>query len=185
MHRLFVAIRPPTFIRTHLLAIMGGIVGARWQNDDQLHITLRFIGEVDRHRADDIADSLENLRFTAFDIALSGLGYFDRKGQVDALWVGVQPRAPLAHLHHKIDRACIQAGLAPETRAYIPHITIARFGRTGGDVSPFIAHHAAFASAPFPVEQFILFESILGREGPAYHAIAHYPADDAGAQPFP
>src|SRR3546814_10503522 len=58
MHRLFVAIRPPAAIRKALLSIMGGVEGARWQSDDQLHLTLRFIGEVDRHRADDIAAAL-------------------------------------------------------------------------------------------------------------------------------
>src|SRR3546814_1235738 len=60
MHRLFVAIRPPSAIRKALLSIMGGVEGARWQSDDQLHLTLRFIGEVDRHRADDIARSEEH-----------------------------------------------------------------------------------------------------------------------------
>ncbi|MEC7933242.1 MAG: 2'-5' RNA ligase family protein, partial [Pseudomonadota bacterium] len=58
MHRLFVAIRPPAAIRSLLLSLSGGVEGARWQDDTQLHLTLRFIGEVDRHRANDIADLL-------------------------------------------------------------------------------------------------------------------------------
>mgnify|MGYP001113377463 CR=1 FL=1 len=57
-HRLFVALRPPRPIRARLIAAMHGISGARWQDDDQLHLTLRFIGEVDRHRAEDIAAAL-------------------------------------------------------------------------------------------------------------------------------
>ena len=55
MHRLFVALRPPVPVRDHLLDLMHGVEGARWQSDDQLHLTLRFIGEVDRHQASDIA----------------------------------------------------------------------------------------------------------------------------------
>ena len=54
MHRLFVALRLPPTTRSLLLAAMGGISGARWQSEDQLHLTLRFIGEVDRHLARDV-----------------------------------------------------------------------------------------------------------------------------------
>ncbi|MBL0915966.1 MAG: RNA 2',3'-cyclic phosphodiesterase, partial [Sphingopyxis sp.] len=57
-HRLFVALRPPHSIRLALIAAMHGISGARWQDDEQLHLTLRFIGEVDHHRAADIAAAL-------------------------------------------------------------------------------------------------------------------------------
>src|SRR3546814_10296472 len=64
MHRLFVAIRPPPAIRVRLLGLMHGIAGARWQDDDQLHLTLRFVGEVDRPQADDLADALGHIRFS-------------------------------------------------------------------------------------------------------------------------
>ena len=74
MHRLFVAIRPPAAIRAILLGAMGGISGARWQDEDQLHLTLRFIGEVDRHRADDVHAALGAVHQAPFEIALSGIG---------------------------------------------------------------------------------------------------------------
>src|SRR3546814_1414167 len=78
MHRLFVAIRPPSAIRKALLSIMGGVEGARWQSDDQLHLTLRFIGEVDRHRADDIAAALATVSGAPFTIRLSAAGALGR-----------------------------------------------------------------------------------------------------------
>ncbi|OAN57502.1 RNA 2',3'-cyclic phosphodiesterase [Sphingobium sp. TCM1] len=174
MHRLFVAIRPPAPIRSLLLSLMAGVPGARWQDDDQLHLTLRFIGEVERHQANDIADALAAIRFAPFDISLSGVGSFDRKGVADTLWAGVQPRDPLAQLHRKIDRACVSAGLAPEGRAYLPHITLARFGRAGGMVDAFLAAHAALASPPFPITGFSLFESRIGHGGARYEAVADY-----------
>jgi 2'-5' RNA ligase len=180
MHRLFVAIRPPAAIRSLLLSLATGIPGARWQDDDQLHLTLRFIGDVDRHRANDIADVLSAIRFAPFDISLSGVGSFDRKGVIDTLWAGVQPRDPLATLHKKIDRACISAGLPPEGRAYLPHVTIARFGRSGGLVDGFLAVHAGLASPPFPVEGFSLFESRIGHEGARYEAVADYGTGGSG-----
>ena len=84
MHRLFVAIRPPTPIRERLIASMGGISGARWQSDEQLHLTLRFIGEVDRHRADDIHAALGGIHQSPFELALNGIGVFDRRDRPEA-----------------------------------------------------------------------------------------------------
>ena len=174
MHRLFVALRPPADQRAWLRAQMSGVTGARWQDDDQLHITLRFIGAVDGPRAHDIADALRRVRFTALDLTIGGVGYFDRKGVVDTLWAGVGPREPLASLHRKVDRACVSVGLAPEQRAYIPHVTLARFARHGGDVEPFLARHAGLAGTPFCIDSFGLFESIIGHGGAAYHLVERY-----------
>jgi 2'-5' RNA ligase len=183
MHRLFVALRPPADTRARLLALMEGVEGARWQDDDQLHLTLRFIGEVDRHRANDIADALASIRVAPFDIALSGAGMFDRRGIIDTLWIGATPREPLAALHRKIDRACVAAGLPPEGRAYLPHVTVARFGRFGGDVAPFLARHAGFSAPPFRVDGFTLYESRTGHAGATYEAVAHYPTVSRPAEP--
>lgn len=180
MHRLFVAIRPPASHRAALCAIMGGVIGARWQSDAQLHLTLRFVGEVDRHRANDLVDALHAIRFAPFQAGIAGVGTFDRKGVVDSLWAGVEPRDPLASLHRKIDRACVAVGLPPEGRAYRPHITLARFGRSGGLLDPFLARHAALSSPPFTIDSFAIFESHLGHEGASYRPIAHF-----GAGPLP
>lgn len=177
MHRLFVAIRPPAIQRAWLRTHMTGVTGARWQDDDQLHITLRFIGEVDGPCAQDIADTLRNIRFAPLELTFQGVGQFDRKGMVDTLWAGVTPREPLTHLHRKVDRACVTLGLPPERRAYVPHITLARFGRHGGVVEPFLARHASLNGAPFRIDSFGLFESVIGHAGAAYHLIERYTAN--------
>lgn len=181
MHRLFVAIRPPSAILSNILAIMSGIEGARWQDDAQLHITLRYIGEVDRHKAQDIAVALGHIAFTPFEISLSGVGSFQRKGRIDSLWAGVIPPPPLEHLHRKVDRACIQCGLPPEGRAYLPHMTLARFGRVAGPADRFMARHAGLISAPFMVRDFCLFESELGQGGSTYQLIERYQAKEPRA----
>ena len=177
MHRLFVAIRPPADQRAALLDMQTGVEGARWQDDDQLHLTLRFIGEVDRPRANDLADALASIRFSAFETRLEGVGSFDRRGSVDALWVGARPRDVLEALHRKIDRICVRQGLPPDSRAYLPHVTLARFGRAGGFVAPFIARHAAFTGPPFKVSGFTLCESRLSAAGAHYEVIEIYHAD--------
>ncbi|HWV12998.1 MAG TPA: RNA 2',3'-cyclic phosphodiesterase [Sphingobium sp.] len=180
MHRLFAAIRPPEEIRTRLLSLMGGIAGARWQDDDQLHLTLRFIGNADRHQANDVAEALSSVRFSSFALCLAGLGQFERKGHAHTLWAAVQPQDALSQLHRKIDRACIVAGFPAEERAYLPHITLARFGRSGGTMESFIARHAALSSSHFTVNEFALFESHLTQSGAHYEIAATYPATSAG-----
>jgi len=177
MHRLFVALRPPAGVRAALLALMSGIRGARWQDDDQLHITLRFVGEVSRHQANDLADALDEIRFSPFQLALSGAGCFERKGHVHTLWAGVKPHDSLAQLHRKVDRACVTAGLSPDDRSYFPHVTLARFGRTAGPLDAFMALHAGLSSAPFTVSEFALYESHLSESSSTYHLIERYRAE--------
>lgn len=175
MHRLFVALRPPPALRRQLLGIMGGVPGARWQDDGQLHLTLRFIGEIDRHQADDVAAALATLRARPLCVALQGVGHFDRNGHGGALWAGVGPREPLAAFARKVDQALVRAGLPPERRAYLPHITLARLGRRAGDVQPFLAAHATLTSDPMTLDAFLLYESHLGSDGAMYEAVQHYP----------
>ncbi|MGE0774397.1 MAG: RNA 2',3'-cyclic phosphodiesterase [Sphingomonadaceae bacterium] len=174
MHRLFAALKPPPAMRDSLLALMGGIAHARWQAADQLHLTLRFIGEVDRHQAEDIAAALGSVRHPPFTLALDGIGQFDRKGRRDALWIGVTPQDPLKLLHNKIDRALQHVGIAPDNRTFLPHITIARFGRQSGDVGGFM-ETVAVPPVSCPITEFCLYESSLGSAGAVYDIIARYP----------
>lgn len=174
-HRLFVALRPPRVIREQLVAAMHGISAARWQSDDQLHLTLRFIGEVDRHRAEDIAAVLGNLHAPAIIARLAGVGLFERRGHPHTVWAGVEPQEPLGALHRKVDQLLARVGVAPDTRAFQPHITIARLNRATGPVAPFLALHSDLASAPFAFGHALLYESEMGRGGSRYHPVARYP----------
>jgi RNA 2',3'-cyclic 3'-phosphodiesterase len=173
MHRLFVGLRPPATIRAGLTASMGGVAGARWQSDDQLHLTLRFIGEVERPVAEDIATVLTGVRAPAPMVAIAGVGRFDT-----ALWAAVAPHDALAALHRKVDQAIVRVGLPPERRAYLPHVTLARLSRTAGaspEVARWCADHAGLASPAFALTHMILFESRLGHEGASYEPVERYP----------
>jgi len=175
MHRLFVAIRPPRPVREQLLALMGGVAGVRWQTEDQLHITLRFIGEVDRHIGSDIAAALGSIRHPPFEVSLSGIGTFGRRGQPGTLWAGLVPHEPLKALHKKVDQACVRAGVPPEGRAYHAHITLARLKRGSGSVQGMAETHAGLTSPPFLIDSIALFESTLAPEGAVYSLIERYP----------
>src|SRR5689334_12023836 len=124
MHRLFVAIRPPEHIRDLLIDAMDDGADFRWQLDEQLHLTLRFVGDVGRPMAEDLAAALAPIRSPRLELRIHGTGRFERRSS-GALWAGVEPKAPLAALAAKIERACQAAGLAPEPRAFHPHITLA------------------------------------------------------------
>jgi 2'-5' RNA ligase len=177
MFRLFAAIRPPADMRRSLLAAMGGVANARWQTDEQLHLTLRFIGEVDRHRAQDIAAALGSVHHARFELALDGVGQFDRKGRLDALWAGVTPHEPLKTLHNKIDQALARVGLEPESRAYLPHITLARFGRSAGPIGGLLTRSGGVSSPSYPISEFCLYESKLSHEGSIYTIVERYLLD--------
>ena len=175
MHRLFIAIRPPEHIRDLLIDAMDDSADFRWQEDEQLHLTLRFVGEVDRHVAADLTDVLSRVRAPRFEARIKGVGSFDHRG-AGALWAGVEPKEPLAALAAKLERACQAVGLEPERRAFHPHITLARWkGRRSREAEEFIAGRRALASEPFAVDEFILFESQLSRHGAHYEAVETYP----------
>jgi 2'-5' RNA ligase len=175
MHRLFVAIRPPRRIREILLGSMGGISGARWQSDDQLHLTLRFIGAVDRHRAGDVHAALGAIRQAQFDVALNGIGAFEKRGIPDAVWAGVTPHAPLKSLHKKVDAALGRVAIEPEQRAYLPHITLARLKPSSGSIGNLLEDAGGLTSPLFTVDAFALLESDLTSDRAVYTVIERYP----------
>ncbi|MGI8932236.1 MAG: RNA 2',3'-cyclic phosphodiesterase [Sphingomicrobium sp.] len=175
MHRLFVALRPPREIRSICLnSTADGPRGWAWQDESQLHVTLRYIGEVERPLAEDIAAMLSTLHARPVELGLRGVGFFDQ-GPRGVLFARAIPREPLAAIHSKIDRALIGVGLAPERRAFLPHITLARRRQDAADPAAWLETHAALAAPPVPVEELILYESRLGRSGAHYEPVANYP----------
>lgn len=174
MHRLFVAIRPPEPIRDLLIDAMDDNPDLRWVGEEQLHLTLRFIGEVERPVANDIVDALSAIRFPAFELRIAGIGHFERRSG-GAIWAAVEPKKPVADLASKVDRACVLAGLEPEHRALHPHITLARWkGRDSAAARFFETRNSDLSSSPFMVNEFTVFESHLSRHGPHHQAIATY-----------
>jgi 2'-5' RNA ligase len=178
-HRLFIGIRPPVPVRETLIDTMEALDGARWQDDEQLHLTLRFVGEVERPDANDLADALANIVWPPFELALQGVSHFERKGMPNAIWARVAPTPELEGLRAKVERVCDLAGHGRETRRFMPHITIARLNRRTGPIAPWLAHHSALGST-WQVDSFALFESHLRTSGAHYEQVAHYPLGRAG-----
>ncbi len=168
MIRLFVALDLPDSVRERLLALEGGVPGARWSNAGQLHLTLRFIGEVDESVARDIDDTLNTIRAPSFPLELSGVGEFGGRNP-RALWAGVKNNDALLHLQRKVETALQRIGLPPEPRKFSPHVTLARLKAAPREkVMQFLTHNSLFATGPFPVTQFTLFSSHPTPSGSIY-----------------
>lgn len=171
MPRLFVAIDPPDNIKKNLETMFFGIQGARWVPLDQLHLTTRFIGEVDGSMFLDIKQVLEEARIPPFDIRLKGVGHFPPRGKPRVIWVGLDNSDPLQMLRKKIDSALMKIGVEPEGRKYSPHITLARLKNTPlQKVTNFLAGNGLFSQDPFEVTEFVLYSSTLTRKG-AIHTV--------------
>ncbi len=178
MHRLFIGIRPPETVRDLLVDAMEGIEGARWVDEENLHLTLRFVGAVERPAANDLAAALGAIRWPRFSLRIDGIGHFTRKGAATALWARVPASGPLEGLRQKVESACEAAGLGRETRRFTPHVTLARLGRSSGPIGAWLAAFGNLHAEPWEVGEFILYESHLGQTGAFYEPVTVFGLGD-------
>ena len=108
-----------------MLLMQGGVPGARWQAREQMHMTLRFIGEVDGGDARALDDALAGIEAPAFELQLHGVGQFGNK-QPHALWAGLRKNEMLEHLQRKVDGAIRRVGQPKDAHKFMPHVTLAR-----------------------------------------------------------
>ena len=159
MPRLFTALEIPRDAALSLSLLRGGLPGARWIDVENYHLTLRFIGDVEGHMADEIADALDRVRRPAFSLTLSGVGAFGGK-KPHAVWAGVLPSPDLAALQAEIDRICQRLGLPADPRKFMPHVTLARLRNSSPvDVAGYLSARGNFAAMPFRVGRFVLMSS--------------------------
>lgn len=171
--RLFYALMPSPAIVEAVQPVMEGVSGARWQSAAQLHLTLRFVGDVTARIAGELADILPLQVAALPPVTFSGVGVFEGSNRrPNALWLRAAPKEPLAHLHRKLDRACQAVGLEPEKRAYIPHMTVARLGRDVDGVDRWVETQAGFSTPAMPFARCSLVESILTEAGSHYEELA-------------
>lgn len=176
MLRLFVALDLPDVAKSTLMSLCHGVPGAKWRRADQLHLTLRFIGEVDGAMARDVVDALGRIEAPAFDLTMRGLGHFGDARRLRVLWAGVEAEPALKRLQGKVARALQEVGLEDEHRKFHPHITLARLqGARMDDITRFECLSGGYPATPIPVDRFILYSSYLSGEGAIYTPEAVYP----------
>lgn len=174
MPRLFTGLELPAALAAELSLFRGGISGGRWIDPENYHLTLRFIGDIDRITAREIAASLGMIKRPAFTVTLAGLDYFggDRP---HAIVAKAQAASPLLDLQAEQERLLRRIGLAPEPRKFTPHVTLARLrGASPLAVADYLGHRG-FLTRKFDAARFVLFSSRDSVGGGPYQIEASYP----------
>jgi 2'-5' RNA ligase len=175
MMRLFVAINLPESICDDISETYEAIPGARWTPENQLHLTLRFIGDVNEDTAQTIDNSLRTIKFTPFTMQLQSVGYFPPRKEPRILWCGIAANENVIRLQKHIEHAVIAAGLPHADRKFHPHITVARLsGSPPQKLANFLSANSLFKTEPFLVSEFCLYSSVLKREGALHIKEAEY-----------
>jgi RNA 2',3'-cyclic 3'-phosphodiesterase len=171
MIRLFIAVELPPDIRLSIKDLGRGIPGARPLSEEQIHLTLRFIGEVESSLFQDIRECLFEVNNKPFSLRVSGVGHFPPRGTPKVIWAGVSPTEELVRLKKRVDTVLLTCGLGPEQRKFSPHITLARLRNSPIQrVSEFLAGNSFLQTPEFTVDSFHLFSSRLGKSG-ALHTL--------------
>ncbi len=173
--RLFVALDLPQHARARLRLLAAGMPGARWLDPATYHLTLRFLGEMPGHRAEELDHALAALRGRGFTLQLAGVGVAEKAGRPQALWAGVERNPHLDHLRTKVETAVTRVGFEPERRRFVPHVTVARLDNAPpGKLAEWVQANNLLRVDPIAVGHFTLFSSQLGKDGAVYTAEVEY-----------
>jgi RNA 2',3'-cyclic 3'-phosphodiesterase len=177
MLRLFAALPVPDPIADRVKPLQTGLDGAKWSPPENLHITLRFLGNVDERKAEDVDSELGAIRLSPFEIETKGIGHFGGDTP-HAMWLGVEPTPALLALNKACERACRRAGLVAEARAYTPHMTICYLPRLFPveRVMKFQSDRNLVKLPVWTADRFYLYASHTSANGPSrYTIMAEYP----------
>jgi 2'-5' RNA ligase len=168
MPRLFTAIEVPEEICEELHRLRMPLPGARWIKPESYHITLRFAGDIGNTEAREFVANLAMIEPDGFEIKLSGLGVFGGDDP-HTIFAAVEPRPEFEDLARAHEKAARNAGLSPDTRAFKPHVTLARLRHSSADaVARFLSRYGGYRSEPFFVARTLLMSSRPGVGGGPY-----------------
>ena len=175
MPRLFTALELPDPVVGQLALMRGGVVGARWLEPEDYHVTLRFIGDIDARTARDIDETLSDIRRPKALVSFEGLSWFGGD-KPRAIVAKVKAEPALMDLQAEQERRLRRTGIEPETRKYTPHVTLAYLRGVGqASVASYLAARGALFADSFTAERFVLYSSREGSGGGPYVVEAAYP----------
>ncbi len=177
--RLFVALMPPAAVRAELAAQAVPLPGVRWTPEENLHLTLRFIGDTEPHKQTRMEQALARVRVEPFILPVGDLGVFPSRGLAKVLWAGIGRGHPRLHqLRQQVDEALLSVDPVLDVRNFHPHFTLGRPGdeHEAKALARFLERHAQFEAPPFRVSEFCLMASDLppGRP-PVYQIVRRFP----------
>jgi 2'-5' RNA ligase len=175
MIRLFTAIEIPEQQRIRLGLLRAPLGGAKWVDPENMHITLRFAGDIEERVADAFADALGEIEIEPFRITIAGVGAFGGR-DTRVIWAGVEAGPELEALYRANERAARVAGLEPAPRGFKPHVTLARMrGARNSTAAQFLEENGALRMDPFTVTRFVLLSARPGVGGGPYGLEVAYP----------
>lgn len=177
--RLFVRLDLPPPCRDALTELMEPIEGVRWTRPEQLHLTLRFLGDVVADQAQRMVAALKTVRVEPFLLPIAGIGVFPPRGEPKVLWAGLgNAHTRLFQLRQRVDDALLSAGWTGELRSFEPHITVGRViqGERKA-IDAWLHRHRAFEGPPFRVASFELVASELNYGGPVHRVHTAFPLE--------
>lgn len=176
-HRVFVALHPSEPARAALAELADDLPRARWTPPEQIHLTLRFIGDLSDAELDAAREALAGVRVEPFPLGVEAVGFFPPRGQPNVVWAGVGGGHPRLHqLRQQVDDRLLAAGVPFELRSFIPHFTIGRCRESPpAAVSHWLKRHRDFAGPVWRVEAFQLMASSLDALGATHRVIENYP----------
>jgi 2'-5' RNA ligase len=164
--------------QTRLKAACGHTRDIRWTRPEGLHLTLKFLGEVEKERVTSVIATLQGLgKFDQFQVEVNGFGFFPDARRPRVFWVGLRAPASLGELAARVEKALEPLGFACEQRSFKPHLTLARFDRPRSPAALTAAIDGSTAASfgHFEVNEFFLFESRLRPGGAEYFKLARFP----------
>jgi len=176
--RVFVAIGLPDFVRAELERLQNSLAVARFVPEENLHLTLRFLGEQPEKAVEEAHAALSDIHAPAFDLQLAGVGSFGKRSP-QVIYANVARCQQLLDLEKRITRSLRHADLDFQKRRFRPHVTIARLpkmisGFEQARVHDKLADLSAFRGSHFEVNCFQLYQSILTPKGALYETLARY-----------
>gem|GEM_PF-134163 len=179
MPRLFLALALPDALRADLVGLQAPTAhGVAWAPQAQLHLTLRFIGDVPVPSLAALEDSLATIRVASFILPLAGVGAFPPRGQPQVLWAGVQHAHPhLFQLRQQVDDRLLALGFDADLKTFHPHATLARLHRDAspGFAAEWLRRHREWEGPPFRATSFGLYTSQLTPTGALHTRLREYP----------
>lgn len=175
--RLFIAFTLPAPVRDVVAALAQPIPGVNCTRPEQLHLTLRFLGDVPEAQIEPMIARLAQVQVAPFILPIEGVGAFPPGRPPRVLWSGVGAGHPrLFQLRQRLDDALLASGLALDVRTFHPHVTLARCTENAAaPVTRWLAAHRDFTAPPFRVEAFDLYASDLQPEGAVHTLRRRFP----------
>ena len=180
--RLFVALPISWHLRERLASFVGELRQAdakpRWANPENLHVTLKFIGQLADERLEDVARALKRVATgPQISLEIRGIGFFPNLRRPAVVWAGIQAPPELASLAAQIDEALAPCGIAREARPFLPHLTLARLKepRLSGPLRALVANSKDRVFGGQIATEFQLMESKTKSSGAEYTTLHSFP----------